>query len=111
LIGFFPNWQSVRNWKGQLSPEDLPQLLQAGSFHVPQQCVEEGTAVPFRGSSQDRANGYAPKRTLKSAPPVFELERPRTREGFYPAVLPKHQRHLPEAYQQLLLTFFWGQKL
>jgi len=36
------------------------------------------------------------------------LERPRTRQGFYPAVLPKHQRYLPEAYQQLLRNILLG---
>jgi transposase-like protein len=39
---------------------------------------------------------------------AVELERPRTREAFYPAVLPKHQRHLPEAYQQLLRNILLG---
>ena len=37
---------------------------------------------------------------MNSTPPAgLTLERPRTRQGFYPALLPKHQRNLPEAYQ------------
>lgn len=56
----------------------------------------------------DRANGYAPKRSLHLGTTPVQMEIPRTRQGFYPALLPKHQRYLPDAYQQLLQNILLG---
>ena len=91
-----------------LGPEDLPQLLQAGLSSVLNAALHKERQLHLEDHPQDRANGYAPKRTLKIGTTSVELERPRTRQDFYPAVLPKYQRHLPEAYQQLLRNLLLG---
>lgn len=108
LDQFFSQLTQSPGLEGQLSPEDLPQLLQAGLSHVLNGMLNKERRLHLEDHPQDRANGYAPKRTLKVGTAAVELERPRTREGFYPAVLPKHQRHLPEAYQQLLRNILLG---
>lgn len=91
-----------------LGPEDLPQLLQAGLSSVLNAALQKERQFHLQEHPQDRANGYAPKRTLTVGTTSVELERPRTRQDFYPTVLPKYQRHLPEAYQQLLSNILLG---
>ena len=91
-----------------LSPEDLPRLLQAGLSSVLNAALQKERQFHLEDHPEDRANGYAPKRTLRIGTTSVELERPRTRQDFYPAVLPKYQRHLPEAYQQLLRNLLLG---
>jgi transposase-like protein len=108
LDEFFQQLAQCPELHRQLSPRDLPQLLQAGLSHVLQGALQKERQLHLEDHPQDRGNGYAPKRTLKVGSTSIELERPRTRQGFYPAVLPKHQRHLPEAYQQLLRNILLG---
>lgn len=108
LDEFFSALSQIPELEGQLSPEDLPQLLEAGISHVLNSVLKRERGYHLQAHPEDRANGYAPKRTLKVGTTSVQLERPRTREGFYPAVLPKHQRHLPEAYQQLLRNIILG---
>ena len=98
LDQFFSKLAQCPELEGQLSPEDLPQLLQAGLSHVLNTALSKERQFHLEDHPQDRGNGYAPTRTLKVGTTDVQLERPRTRDGFYPAVLPKHQRHLPEAY-------------
>ena len=93
---------------GPLGPEDLPQLLEAGLAKVLQSALKREREFHLEDHPQDRANGYAPTRKLKIGTTAVPLERPRTRQGFYPALLPKHQRCLPEAYQQLLRNILLG---
>jgi len=108
LDQFFAQLASSPELEGQLSPQDLPQLLQAGLSHVLHTALQKERQFHLEEHPQDRGNGYAPKRTLKVGSTSVELERPRTRQAFYPAILPKHQRHLPEAYQQLLRNILLG---
>jgi putative transposase len=93
-----------------LCPEDLPQLLQLGFARMLEAALDKERQWHLEDHPEDRANGYAPARTLHVGTTPVALERPRTRQGFYPAVLPKHQRHLPEAYQQLLQNILLGAK-
>ena len=108
LDEFFAQLARCPELEGQLSPEDLPQLLEAGLTHVLKGVLQRERQFYLEDHPQDRANGYAPKRTLNIGTTAVELHRPRTRQAFYPAVLPKHQRHLPEAYQQLLRNVLLG---
>ena len=108
LDEFFSQLAPCPELEGKLSPQDLPQLLQAGLSHVLNSALKKERHLYLEDHPQDRANGYAPKRLLTVGTTALELERPRTREGFYPAVLPKHQRYLPEAYQQLLRNILLG---
>jgi transposase-like protein len=50
----------------------------------------------------DKANGFCPERYLSVGTYPIRLAIPRTRNGFYPSILPKYQRYLPEDYQKLL---------
>jgi transposase-like protein len=108
LDQFFTQLAQCPELEGQLGPEDLPQLLEAGLAHVLKGVLQRERQFHLADHPADRANGYAPKRTLKLGTTAVSLERPRTRQGFYPAVLPKHQRYLPEAYQQLLRNLLLG---
>lgn len=76
--------------------------------HVLKGALKRERELHLEDHPEDRGNGYAPKRTLRIGTTAVSLERPRTRQGFYPAVLPKHQRYLPEAYQQLLRNILLG---
>jgi len=85
------------------SPEELPQLLQAGLTQLLTATLQKERQFYLEDHPEDRANGYAPSRTVDVGATPVSFERPRTRQGgFYPAVLPKHQRQLPQAYQDLL---------
>jgi len=108
LDQFFAQLAQCPGLEGQLGPEDLPQLLEAGLSHVLNATLKKERQFHLTEHPEDRANGYAPKRKLKIGTTAIPLERPRTRQGFYPAVLPKHQRYLPEAYQQLLRNILLG---
>jgi putative transposase len=110
LEDFFNRLAHCPELEGQLSPADLPQLLEAGLSHVLNTALQKERQFHLEDHPEDRANGYAPGRTLQVGSTTVHLERPRTRQGFYPAVLPKHQRHLPEAYQQLLRNILLGAK-
>jgi len=108
LNQFFSKLAACPELEGQLGPQDLPQLLEAGLAHVLKGALKRERELHLEDHPEDRANGYAPKRTLRMGTTAIALERPRTRQGFYPAVLPKHQRYLPEAYQQLLRNILLG---
>jgi putative transposase len=108
LEEFFSQLAQCPELEGQLGPEDLPQLLEAGLARVLKGALQRERQFHLEEHPEDRANGYAPKRTLHVGATPVTLERPRTRQGFYPAILPKHQRHLPEAYQQLLRNILLG---
>ena len=108
LDQFFSQLAQSPDLEGQLRPQDLPQLLQAGLAHVLKGALKRERDFHLEQHPQDRANGYAPQRTLRVGTTAVSLERPRTRQGFYPTILPKHQRYLPEAYQQLLRNILLG---
>src|SRR5580765_6570939 len=108
LDEFFSRIANTPELRDQLCPEDLPQLLEAGLSQVLNTALKTERHFHLQDHPQDRANGYAPRRTLNVGATRVSLDRPRTRQGFYPAVLPKHQRHLPEAYQQLLRNILLG---
>ena len=91
-----------------ISPQDLPQLLQLALTKMIETALAQERQFHLADHPEDRANGYAPERTLHVGATPLSLERPRTRQGFYPALLPKHQRHLPEAYQELLQNILLG---
>jgi transposase-like protein len=100
--------ECLQQLPGPLSPQDLPQLLHLGLSQIIEAALAKERQLHLDSHPEDRANGYAPQRTLHVGTIPVPVERPRTRQGFYPAVLPKHQRHLPEAYQQLLQDLILG---
>src|SRR5687767_3276849 len=85
-----------------LSQGQLQSLLQAGFGQLLQAALLKERQLHLAAEAQDRGNGFAPERVLHIGTTPVSLQVPRTREGFYPALLPKHQRHLPEVYHDLL---------
>lgn len=100
--------ECLQQLPGPLSPQDLPRLLHLGISQMIDAALAKERQLHLEAHPEDRANGYAPARTLHVGAIPVPVERPRTRQGFYPAVLPKHQRHLPEAYQELLQDILLG---
>jgi transposase-like protein len=84
------------------SPADLRNYLEAGFSALLNTTLLKERALFLEQHPGDRANGFAPTRQLHVKTTPVSVERPRTREGFYPVFLPKHQRHIPESYQELL---------
>ncbi len=93
-----------------VSPVDLQSFLQAGLSHLLQSTLESERALHLEQQPGDRANGFAPKRSLQVGSLPVEMQIPRTRQAFYPALLTKHQRYLPQAYQHLLQNILLGAK-
>jgi transposase-like protein len=85
-----------------IQPKDLEQFLQNGLSKLLIRAVEQERQLYLADHPEDRANGFAPTRSLQIGTTPVELERPHTRGPFYPGFLPKYQRCLPETYQQLL---------
>ena len=83
-------------------PEDLQSYLQAGFSALLNAALLKERSMYLDEHPEDRANGFAPPRQLHVKTTPVNIERPRSRNGFYPAILPKHQRHVPGDYQQLL---------
>lgn len=92
------------------SPQDLPQLLQAGLTQLLTATLQKERQFYLEDHPEDRGNGYAPARTVDVGTTPVSFDRPRTRQGFYPALLPKHQRQLPQAYQELLHQILLGSR-
>ena len=65
LDEFFARIASSPELQDQLSPEDLPQLLEAGLSHVLNTVLKTERQLHLESHPQDRANGYAPKPTLQ----------------------------------------------
>lgn len=85
-----------------VQPGQLENFLQCAFSELLQAALLKERQFHLEDHPTDRANGFAPKRTLQIGTTPVSLQVPRTREAFYPAVLPKHQRVLPESYQRLL---------
>jgi putative transposase len=84
------------------SPSELQNYLQSGFSALLHAAMLKERSFHLNQYPDDRANGYAPTRQLHVKTTPVTVDRPRTRDGFYPAFLPKHQRHIPEGYQELL---------
>ena len=81
-------------------PADLQNYLQTGFSALINATLLKERSLFLEQHPGDRANGYAPTRQLHVKTTPVTVQRPRTREGFYPVLLPKHQRHIPESYQE-----------
>ena len=84
------------------SPSELQNYLQSGFNALLHAAMLKERSFHLDQYQDDKANGYAPTRQLHIKTTPVTIDRPRTRDGFYPAFLPKHQRHIPEGYQELL---------
>jgi len=56
------------------------------------------------------ANGFAPSRKLSLGTFPIEINRPRTRDDFYPSILPKYQRVISDEYRDLVYSIVLGAK-
>ena len=84
------------------TPEDLQSYLEAGFSALLNATLLKERSLYLQEHPEDRGNGFAPSRQLNIKTTPVTIQRPRSRDGFYPAILPKHQRHLPSGYQELL---------
>jgi len=84
------------------SPSDLQGYLQTGFSALLNATLLKDRALYLEHHAEDRANGFAPARELQVKTTPVMVTRPRTRDGFFPAFLPKYQHHIPADYQELL---------
>lgn len=89
LGGFFPK-------------EALQDFLTNGLSQLLNSSLQLQRKIHLDQSPDDRANGYAPQRTLHLGTTPIEVQIPRSRNGFYPPILPKYQRHICDTYADLL---------
>src|SRR5262245_46191255 len=88
---------------GSIVPKDtLEDFLIEGLSQLVNSSLQFQRKIHLDNSPEDRANGYAPARTLHLGTTPLSIEIPRSRQGFYPPLLPKYQRHISEAYSDLL---------
>jgi transposase-like protein len=84
------------------SPADVQNYLQAGFSALFNAALVQERSLFLEQNPETRANGFAPTRQLQVKTIPITVERPRARGDFYPAFLPKYQRHIPQDYQELL---------
>jgi len=89
-------------------PSELKRYLQAGFSALLNAALLKERKLYLDRRPDDRGNGFAPPRDFHIGTTPVVVERPRTRGEFYPAFLPKHQRHLPEDYQDMLERLLVG---
>lgn len=88
---------------GDLFPkETLQDFLVEGLSQLLNSSLQLQRKLHLDRATDDRANGYAPARTLHLGTTPVEIQIPRSRLGFYPPILPKYQRHIPQTYTDLL---------
>jgi len=85
-----------------LQTQDIESFLYDGLSHLLQSALHKDRQLHLQDHPQDCANGFSPKRTLHLGTTPINVQIPRTREGFYPGLLPKYQRCLGDSYQELL---------
>jgi hypothetical protein len=83
------------------SPSDLQGYLQTGCSALLNATLLKDRALYLEHHAEDRANGFAPAREPQVKPTPGMVTRPRTRDGFFPAFLPKYQHHIPANDQEL----------
>lgn len=88
---------------GPLLPkEGLQEFLTEGLSQLLNSSLQLQRKFHLDNTAEDRANGYAPQRTIHLGTTPIEIKIPRSRQGFYPPILPKYQRHVTDAYADLL---------
>ena len=85
-----------------LSKDALEDFLTDGLGQLLNSSLQLQRKIHLDESSEDRANGYAPPRTIHLGTTPIQVQIPRTRDGFYPPILPKYQRHVSDTYADLL---------
>ena len=85
-----------------VSKDELQDFLSEGLSQLLNSSLQFQRKIHLDGTPDDRANGYAPERTIHLGTTPLQVQIPRSRQGFYPPILPKYQRHIGEAYSDLL---------
>ena len=85
-----------------LPKEALQDFLTEGLSQLLNSSLQFQRKAHLDQSPEDRANGYAPQRTIHLGSTPIEVQIPRSRNGFYPPILPKYQRHVCDTYADLL---------
>jgi len=102
LQQFFEDIDNHELLSSLLSPSDLQNFIQQGIAKMLASHLQKERDFYLKQNPNDRANGYAPTRTFHFKTMPINIDRPRSRDGFYPNILPKYGRHLSTDYQQLL---------
>jgi len=85
-----------------VSKDELQDFLSEGLSQLLNSSLQFQRKIHLDGTPDDRANGYAPERTIHLGTTPLQVQIPRSRQGFYPPILPKYQRYIGEAYSDLL---------
>jgi putative transposase len=85
-----------------LPKEQLEEFLLEGLSQLLNASLQAQRQIHLQHNPKDRANGFSPRRSVHLGSTAIPIEVPRSREGFYPSLLPKYQRHLPQSFHQLL---------
>lgn len=85
-----------------LPKEQLEEFLLQGLSQLLNASLQTQRQIHLDQNPKDRANGFSPPRSIYLGSTPLEIQLPRSRQGFYPPVLPKYQRHLPQSFHQLL---------
>jgi len=85
-----------------LPKEALQDFLTDGLSQLLNSSLQLQRKIHLDHSPEDRANGYAPTRTIHMGTTPLEVQIPRSRNGFYPPILPKYQRYVSDTYADLL---------
>lgn len=93
-----------------INKHDLETFLKAGLSQLLQTAVNKDRQMYMVDHIEDRANGFSPERLIHMGTTGMNLRVPRTRGGFYPTFLPKHQRSLPDTYEDLFCQILLGAK-
>lgn len=90
--------------------QSLTSLLRFGMAELLADILLKERDFHLQTNPLDRANGFAPPRVLHMGTTPIDVQIPRTRNDFYPGLLPKYQRHIPHDYEQLLRSVLLNAK-
>jgi len=93
-----------------LNSGNLTSMLCSGLSQLLATMMQKEREFHLSDNPDQRANGYAPPRTLHMGTTPIAVEVPRTRGDFYPAILPKYQRNIPHEYERLLRSILLNAK-
>jgi putative transposase len=82
---------------------DIKQFLSQGISQILNRANEVERGIYLSNHPEDSGNGFLPTRTIKSGTMNILTSTPRTRTGnFYPSLLTKYERTVPEDYDFIL---------
>ena len=94
-----------------INPRELREFLVTGMSDLLNRAILAERDIYLKDNKQDSANGYSPERAITLATAPVRTTIPRTRSGdFYPSLLTKYERTIPEDYDRILLNLLLNAK-